>query len=376
MELLITIAYFFLVRLIFFDFKLMKFNLFWKFIVFGLWVAAVLTEILSLGQYTPYSKEAFVQSYVVQMAPEYGGRVKEVFVTSNTPIKKGDPLFQMDPEPWQNKVDEYEAHLASAGTTVLKLGQKVVEARADAARTAATLKGARAKHDMISRAAEKKAVSRIHLEQIEQRVAALKAQLQGNKAALREAQLAFDSEIGDEHTEIAEVLAKLATAKYRLKNTIIRAPSDGYVSNLQLYPGAFTRLKKPVMTFINSEQYWIAAKMNQRGIQRVKPGDHAEIAFDMYPGKVFPARVVSVIWANGNAQGVPSGRIPNEGSVSGGFDFMVRLHLTKEHPDYPVRFGASGLVAVFTREAPDFLVFLRQIEIHSESYLKYLFNPF
>jgi len=376
MELLITIAYFFLVRLIFFDFKLLKFNLFWKFIVFGLWVAAVLTEILSLGQYTPYSKEAFVQSYVVQMAPEYGGRVKDVFITSNTPIKKGDPLFQMDPEPWQNKVHEYEAHLASAGTTVQKLGQRVVEATADAARTQATLKGAMAKHEMISKAAKQKAVSKIHLEEIEQRVAALKAQLQANRAAIREAQLAFDSEVGDEHTEIAEVLAKLATAKYRLENTIIRAPSDGYVSNLQLYPGAFTRLKSPVMTFINSEQYWIAAKMDQRGIQHVRPGDHAEIAFDMYPGKVFPAKVVSVIWANGNAQGVPSGLIPNEESVGGGFDFMVRLHLTEEHPDYPVRFGASGLVAVFTNGAPEFLVFLRQIEIHSESYLKYLFNPF
>ena len=376
MELLITIAYFFLVRLIFFDFKLMRFNLFWKFVVFGLWVGAVLTEILMLGQYTPYSKEAFVQSYVVQMAPEYGGRVKEVFITSNTPIKKGDPLFQMDPEPWQNRVNEHEALLASAGTDVLKLGQRVIEAKADAARTHATLKGAKAKYDMIKTAAEKNAVSKIHLEQIEQRVAALKAQTRADQAAVRKAQLAFDSEVGDEHTEIAEVLAKLATAKYHLNSTIIRAPSDGYVSNLQLYPGAFTRLKNPVMTFINNEEYWIAAKMNQRGIQRVREGDHAEIAFDMYPGKVFPAKVVSVIWANGNAQGVPSGLIPTEGSVSGGFDFMVRLHLTEEHPDYPVRFGASGLVAVFTKEAPDFLVLLRQIEIHSESYLKYLFNPF
>ncbi len=376
MELLITIAYFFLVRLIFFDFKLMKFNLFWKFVVFGLWVGAVLTEILSLGQYTPYSKEAFVQSYVVQMAPEYGGRVKEVFIASNTPIKKGDPLFQMDPEPWQNKVNEYEALLASAGTNVQKLGQQIVEARADAARTRATLKGAMAKHDMIRRAAEKEAVSKIHLEQIEQRVAALKAQTLADNAAVREAQLAFDSEVGDEHTEIAEVLAKLATAKYHLNSTIIRAPSDGYVSNLQLYPGVFTRLKKPVMTFINSEEYWIAAKMDQRGIQRVRTGDHAEVAFDMYPGEVFPARVVSVIWANGNAQGVPSGQIPTEEAVSGGFDFMVRLHLTEENPDYPIRFGASCLVAVFTKEAPDFLVLLRQIEIHSESYLKYLFNPF
>ena len=376
MELLITIAYFFLVRLIFFDFKLMKFNLFWKFVVFGLWVGAVLTEILMLGQYTPYSKEAFVQSYVVQMAPEYGGRVKEVFITSNTPIKKGDPLFQMDPEPWQNRVDEHEALLASAGTNVQKLAQKVLEARADAAQTRANLKGAEAKYEMIKRAAEKDAVSKIHLEEIEQRVAALRAQTHADAAAVRTAQLAFDSEVGDEHTQIAEVLAKLASAKYHLRSTIIRAPSDGYVSNLQLYPGSFIRLKNPVMTFINSEEYWIAAKMNQRGIQRVKLGNHAEVAFDMYPGKVFPAKVVSVIWANGNAQGVPSGQIPTEESVGGGFDFMVRLHLTENNPDYPVRFGASGLVAVFTKEAPDFLVLLRQIEIHSESYLKYLFNPF
>ena len=376
MELLITIAYFFLIRLIFFDYKLMKFNLFWKFVVFGLWVGAVLTEILMLGQYTPYSKEAFVQSYVVQMAPEYGGRVKEVFITSNTPIKKGDPLFQMDPGPWQNRVDEHEALLASAGTSVQTLAQKVIEARADAAGTEANLKGATAKYEMIKRAAEKDAVSKIHLEEIEQRVAALRAQTHADAAAVRTAQLAFDSEVGDEHTQIAEVLAKLATAKYHLKSTIIRAPSDGYVSNLQLYPGSFIRLKNPVMTFINSEEYWIAAKMDQRGIQRVKPGNHAEVAFDMYPGKVFPAKVVSVIWANGNSQGVPSGQIPTEESVGGGFDFMVRLHLTENNPDYPVRFGASGLVAVFTKEAPDFLVLLRQIEIHSESYLKYLFNPF
>ena len=48
----------------------------------------------------------FVQSYVVQMAPEYGGLVKEVYVTQNQPVKKGAPLFQMDPDRWQYKVDE------------------------------------------------------------------------------------------------------------------------------------------------------------------------------------------------------------------------------------------------------------------------------
>ena len=128
MELLITIAYIFLIRLIFFDYSLLRYNLFWKFVTFGLWVGAALTEVIFLGQYAPYSKEMFVQSYVVQMAPEYGGLVKEVHVTENEPVKKGDPLFQMDPEPWQYKVNHLLAQLAAADTDVAELNQQVTEA--------------------------------------------------------------------------------------------------------------------------------------------------------------------------------------------------------------------------------------------------------
>ena len=114
MELLITIAYAFLIRLIFFDYKLLRFNLFWKFVVFGIWIGAALTEVLALGQFAPYSKSAFVQTYVVQMAPEWGGRVDDVLVKPNVPVKKGDPLFRMDPTEKQNTVDLYTAQLAAA----------------------------------------------------------------------------------------------------------------------------------------------------------------------------------------------------------------------------------------------------------------------
>ena len=116
MELLITIAYFFLVRLIFFDYKLLRFNLFWKFMVFGIWIGALLTEVLALGQFAPYSKSAFVQTYVVQMAPEWGGKVAEVYAKPNVPIKEGDPLFQMAPEERQYKVDLYAAKRHPAGS--------------------------------------------------------------------------------------------------------------------------------------------------------------------------------------------------------------------------------------------------------------------
>jgi len=130
------------------------------------------------------------------------------------------------------------------------------------------------------------------------------------------------------------------------------------------------------MTFISTEEHWIVAKALQQGIQRVAPGDKAEVAFGMYPGKVFDAEVEAVVWANGAAQGVPSGVLPAEQQVHPGSEFFVRLRMTETDPDYPLRFGANAIVAIYTKDCADFLKLLRQIEIQSESFLNYLFNPF
>ena len=65
------------------------------------------------------------------------------------------------------------------------------------------------------------------------------------------------------------------------------------------------------MTFINSEDHWLVATVPQRGVQRLRTGDKAEVAFDMYPGKLFDAEVESVVWATGNSQGIPGGVLPH-----------------------------------------------------------------
>ena len=376
MELLITIAYFFLVRLIFFDYKLLRFSLFWKFMVFGIWVGALLTEVLALGQFAPYSKSAFVQTYVVQMAPEWGGMVKEVYVKPNVPIKKGDPLFQMAPDEKQYKVDLYTAQLAMADTQVAELAQQLKQADAQVQKIEADLEIAKIQYQQVKDAASGGAASKYRLENVGQQVASLEAELLAAEAGRDVAQLALDSNVDDKPTAVAEALANLNVARYYLEQTTVRAPTDGYVSNLQLHPGGFVRLKTPIMTFISSEEHWIVAKTLQNGIQRVAVGDKAEVAFAMYPGKVFDAEVESVVWANGNAQGVPSGVLPQEQQVHPGMEFFVRLKMTEKDPAYPLRFGARAIVAIYTEDCADFLKLLRQIEIQSESFLNYLFNPF
>jgi multidrug resistance efflux pump len=317
-EILVTIAYVFLVRLVFFDYKLLSFNLFWKFMVFGLYTAAALTEIILLGQYDPYSKDLVAESFVIPMAPEYGGIVKEVHVKGSVPIKKGDPLFTMDASQWQDKLAERQA--------VYNL--------------------AKDEFDRLTRA--------------------------GPAAVSRE-------EIVSAQHRMEEAAAKVDDAQYKVDHTTIQAPADGYAANLQLRPGAFIRIKQPVMTFVSSEDSYLVATINQKAARFVEAGDEAEVAFNLYPGKVFAAEVHDVVWARGRAQLSPGGELPSFSFLqddSARDYFAVTLRLTEEDPNYPVHFGAIGLAAIYTGQGPDVFRLLRQLEIRSESWLNYLYNPF
>jgi multidrug resistance efflux pump len=316
MEIIVTLAYFFLVRLVFFDYKIIRFNLFWKFVVFGIYIAAALTEIIMLGQYTPYSKELIVESRVLQIAPEFGGIVKEVQAKPNTPMKKGDPLFEMDPEPWRYKVNSLKAQLAEAQEKY-HVERTLVE------------KGAGVREKMVN----------------------LKDEVDTLKANLDEAQ-------------------------YNLDHATIVAPSDGYVVDLQLRAGVFIRLKQPVMTFVDSEAYALIAAIPQKASQWVREGDEVEVALEMYPGKVFPAEVENVIWATGRAQLSTSGVLPTAQQVGTSELFVAKIRYKGDETAHPLRFGASGLAAIYTGEGPSVFKLLRQLEIRSESWLNYLYNPF
>lgn len=316
MEIIVTLAYFFLVRLVFFDYKLIRFNLFWKFVVFGIYIAAALTEIIMLGQYTPYSKEMIVESRVLQIAPEFGGIVKAVHAKANVPLKKGDPLFEMDPKPWQDKVNSLKAQLAEAEEKY-HVERRLVEKRAGVVEKMINLKD-----------------------------------------------------------DVNSLRASLAEAQYNLEHTVILAPSGGYVANLELRAGVFIRLKQPVMTFIDTDEYALIAAIPQRASQWVREGNEVEVALEMYPGKVFPAEIENVIWATGRAQLPTSGTLPTIQQIQPSELFAVKIRYKGDEATHPLRFGASGLAAIYTGQGPAIFKLLRQLEIRSESWLNYLYNPF
>ena len=49
----------------------------------------------------PRTDDAYLQAYLVHMAPDVSGRIVELDVRDNQQVHKGDVLFRIDPEPYR-----------------------------------------------------------------------------------------------------------------------------------------------------------------------------------------------------------------------------------------------------------------------------------
>ncbi len=344
MELLVTIAYFCLVWLVFYKFRLMRFNLFWKFVVFGLYAAAALTEVIVLGQTTPYSKELIVERYVIPLAPEFGGLVAEVHAKANVPIKKGAPIFTMDTQHWKDRFDEAEANLKTAENDKRSLEAQLAKANLKL-KDAVVLVGKK------FMAAQELNIRQDNVDGLKAQVAGMASKMDGLRAAVHKAQ-------------------------YNLDHATIVAPMDGYLVDFVLRPGAFIRIKIPVATYVSTEELFLLASVDQRAAQWIRPGDKAHFALSMYPGRIFKARVDQVVWATGRAQLHATGVMPRAEAITPSRIFSVKLKPVGDFSESPLEFGANGLAAIFTSKAIDLVRVLRMIEIQSESLLNYIYNPF
>ncbi len=74
------------------------------------WVLCILLVIVALvayyvqsSRYTAFTTDAYVQAFVIQVAPRVEGQVVKVNVLENQSLKKGDLLFEIDPRPFEHR---------------------------------------------------------------------------------------------------------------------------------------------------------------------------------------------------------------------------------------------------------------------------------
>jgi multidrug resistance efflux pump len=373
-------GYALVVWLVFFKFKWLKFSIAWGFFSTFFAVHLLLIFLIGLRFVTPLATEARVIQHTIQLIPRLPEPtlVTAVLVQPNVPVKKGQSLFQFDRRPYEFKVRQLEAQLAKARQDVLVLKADTAINTQKIAKIKADLDYAKYQQQLSTSLAKQGAGPEEDAQKWTAEVAAREAGIKEAQAEETRARLRYTSDIGGVNTTVAAIQAELDLARYYLDNTLMVAPEDGYIINLQVRPGMVAgeiRLGA-IASFIVDEGRYLLANYFQENLKYVKPGQEAEVALDLYPGQIFKGKVEAIWQGSGAGQMLPSGTVPNFQYVptelpQGQFAVAIRLD-GADQSKFPI--GTQGRSAIYTNPNSAFVV-LRKIGIRGYTWLNFIY-PF
>lgn len=331
----------------------------------GLIVRATLAALLVLfvyqviaDRYTPYSSQATVDTFLVQIAPEVSGPVRLVGVQDNRPVKKGQLLFQIDRESYQIALRAAEANLTLAEQSASAAEADVRVADANLSKQRVDLAASRELGAIVLGLSSKKALAETSAIRARADIAKTRADLSRVEAEAERARLRL-GEAGPNNAQVRQARVAVEQAKLDLQRTTVRAPADGVVTNLRLAPGQFANKGSPVLSFIATGPRWVTAAMRENQLGNIRPGVRARVTFDDHPGEVFSARVESIGWGVSQGGEAPTGQLATVDAPTGWLRepqrFPVRIVLDPpkdpKHPSLPPgRSGAQASVVVLTQE--------------------------
>jgi multidrug resistance efflux pump len=325
---------------------------FWVLFVIFLIVLLICYYVL-MDMYTPYTNDAYIQAYVLQVAPQVDGQVVNVYVKNNDYVHKGQKLFTLDPRPYEYQVQQLRAKLVQTRQNIDELKSNIKAAEQVIKQSQADFAYATKRYNDLLPLVKKNYIAKLELDQATEQVNSKKAILNQSKADYEKAKQALEYKIDGDYAIIKEMEANLALAEYNLSQTTFYAPTDGYITNLQLIVGSYVKTGDAVLTLVDDNEWWVVANFRENSVGRIKPGQTAEVSVALYPGTIFNAVVESADWGVSSGQGIPSGDLPvvesEENWVQLAQRFPVRLRITNiDHDRYKLRIGGSVSVAVFT----------------------------
>ncbi|MGV3345791.1 p-hydroxybenzoic acid efflux pump subunit AaeA [Enterobacteriaceae bacterium LUAb1] len=179
---------------------------------------------------SPWTRDAKFSADVVAIAPDVSGLITQVRVHDNQLVKKGDVLFVIDRP-------RFEAALAEAEADVAYFQALVSEKRRESGRR--NILGTRA----ISR------------EQIEQ----------------------SDNDLQTTEHQLMKAQAVRDSARLDLVRTIIVAPANGWITNLNVYSGEFITRGSTAVALVKQHSFYVLAYMEETKLKGIRPGLRVEI---------------------------------------------------------------------------------------------------
>ena len=343
---------------------------------------AVIVVLLKYWDYVtnPWTRDGQVRAQVVQITPRVSAPIVKLPIADNQPVKTGDLLFAVDPRTFEATLDQKRAQLDNTRDEIEALEKQVEAAQADVEAANANIKRAEAairaytgrveqaeaeyRRQQIldkERATSKKKVEAARGDYIavvnekanaEAQLLEVKAQLSEAQANLAKARADLGAP-GEQNAKLRLAKAEVREAELNLEFTQVRAPVDGYVTNLNLRLGSQAVANQPALALVDVNSFWIHGFFKENYIADMREGDRAIVTLMTYPDTPLEGHVDSLGWGIAQQDGsTGSDLLPN---ISPTFEWIrlaqrvpVRIHLDQVPEEVKLRVGTTASVLVMT----------------------------
>lgn len=297
----------------------------------------------------PRTDDAYVRANVIGIAPHVSGPIVELPLVDNQFVREGDLLFVIDPRPYEAALAAAEAQLAVADLEIRARERDVEAARAEVERVAAQDTFDRQYLARIEPLLEKKFVTANDVVRARQSVAASEAAVREAKQRLGQAEDLL-GQLGDVNAYRAAAEAAAVAARLDVAYTEVRAPFDGWVTNLNISVGQYANEGQQVFALVDDRHWYVMSNFRETFLTNIRPGMRADVYLMAYPGRRFTGTVQGIGWAlyqsNGATVGVLPQVEPTLNWVRLAQRFPVRVSLDERDPERPFRMGATAVVTI------------------------------
>jgi multidrug efflux system membrane fusion protein len=320
-------------------------------------VAAVLAMKVDANiRNNPRTEDAQVRANVIGVAPQVGGTITAIHVKDNQLVHRGDLLFELDSRPYAAEAEKAKAQLALTELEIQAYKDQIAAAEAQLkqseAKAAYAVDYAKRVQALVGNLYV--TVDKNQLAQTEAITATDK--VAQDKAALERARNLL-GEQGDVNVRRVAAQAALRDSELKLSYCKVYATCDGYVTNLQITPGAYAAVGEQIFSLVDRKIWYVLANFRETDLKRMRPGMSADVYLLAESGKKLKGIVQgvpkAVVALNSPSNNAPGG----EGllsRVSPTIDFIllaqrypVRIILD-EKEEHSFRMGGTASVIVHT----------------------------
>lgn len=269
--------------------------------------------------------DAFIDGRIHAIASKVPGTVKALYAKDNQPVKKNDPLLEIDPVDYDVNTREAQAGLEIERHKLYQIHDSVDTVKKKLSELMASLEATRAnlelqeatyrqtevdfrraevlwKREVVPKDNYDKAktnydVAGAQVKAAKEQVKQTEASIETQKALIKQT----ESGIPPQQATIQQKEASYKASQLNLGYTKLYAPADGYVTKRTVEVGNQIQVGQPLMAVVPLKQVdvWITANYKETQLERVKPGQKVKIKADTYPNKEFDGKVDSIMAGTG-----------------------------------------------------------------------------